>query len=389
MRQPFETMSQLPAKTDDNPIASAIHLEFIRTVADSSNGAGIEDVEAFHRALFLNRHGKDLERFQQERRIRQDRLVGLEARLKHTRDRLAGEEHLVPVYEDGRPDTQPTAPWNIWDGTMFVSAALAILCLLIFGIFNISFNLLESGIVTFAENPVRAYLWAALLPVGALAVKVGWDVLQSRQKRDIYLWTCLVAGLAGVLTWVAAYASVYPTLSQSPAEHIESLSVFDSGNAGDYLSRLTSGGVKRIDMILVAAQAIAEICLSAVLGMYMTQIYARHRPVRLAANPAYVQFDRERRSLEESVAQERLALAQAKGEETRLEHQLSAFVTYARSLFQKEIALRRDRSHQKRLLIDQMAEQLKSRLEAVDRDGEPSSNGDQPPRLAVDRESVR
>src|SRR5262245_44525455 len=108
-------MSQLPAKADDNAIASAIHLEFIRAVAESSDGAGVEDVEMFHRALFLNRHGKDLERFQQERRIRQDRLTSLELRLKHIRDKLAGEENLVAVLEDGRPDTQPMAPWNLWD----------------------------------------------------------------------------------------------------------------------------------------------------------------------------------------------------------------------------------------------------------------------------------
>lgn len=40
-----------------------------------------------------------------------------------------------------------------------------------------------------------AYLWAALLPVGALAVKVGWDVLASARLRTLYLWACLGIGL--------------------------------------------------------------------------------------------------------------------------------------------------------------------------------------------------
>jgi hypothetical protein len=212
--------------------------------------------------------------------------------------------------------------------------------------------------------------------VGALAVKVGWDFLQSRRKRDVYLWTCLSAGLIGVMVWVAAYASVYPTLSKTVEEHLASLTVFDQAGVNEgFLAQLTSSGVKRIDMLLVAAQAIAEICLSAVLGMYMTQLYARHRPVRLAQNPAFVQMEAERLLLEESVERERLALAEARGNESRLQNELSVFVTYARSLYQKEAALRRDRAHQKRLLIDEIAETLKTRLAAVEKDGEPSNDG--------------
>jgi hypothetical protein len=328
----------------------------------------------------LNQHGKDLERYQQQRRIVEDRLVGLEARLGQTVEKLAGQEDLVPVLEDGKPDTQPNAPWNFWDRTMFVAAALAIAGLLVFGVLNISFNLLESGIVTFAENPLRAYFWAALLPVGALAVKVGWDFLESRRKRSWYLWTCLVTGVVAVMIWVGAYASIYPTFSKTVDDQIASLSVFDNGTApGDALSGLTIGGAKWIDMMLVGAQAIAEICLSAALGMYLTQLYAKHRPVRWARNPGFAQLEADRRLLEQNVAQERLALADAKGNESRLENQLTVFVAYARSLYQRESALRRDRSHQKRLLLEDIAEQLRSRLEAVDKEGaqvgDPSNDG--------------
>ena len=93
---------------------------------------------------------------------------------------------------------------------MFAAALLGIASLIVFGVLNISFNLLESGLVTFMENPVRAYFWTALLPVGALGVKVGWDFLQNRRIRDMYLWACLALGVGGVLVWVAAYASIYP-----------------------------------------------------------------------------------------------------------------------------------------------------------------------------------
>ena len=359
-------MSLLVKKNTAESITPAVHLEFIQNQAGLPEVEGIEEIEAYHRALFLHHHAGDLERFQQQGRIHEDRLSHLEMRLKDAHAKLAGLEKLIPVNLDGEPDIKPTSPWNLWDRAMFVAASLAIACLLVFGVLNVSFNLLESGLITFLESPVRAYFWAALLPVGALAVKVGWDFLQSRRMRDIYLWACLAAGIAGVLVWVAAYATVYPTLSKSINEHIETLSVFDQGSRqGGTLMGMNSAGAKWIDVATVAAQAVAEIFLSAVLGMYLTMIYARHRPVRLAGNPVFTQLDEERRLLEESVARERMALAEAKGNQSRLENQLCALVAYAKSLFQKEAALRRDQSQQKRLMLDQISEQLRSQLESV------------------------
>jgi hypothetical protein len=166
---------------------------------------------------------------------------------------------------------------------------------------------------------------------------------------------------------VAAYAAVYPTLSKTTSEQIQSLSVFDTtAPASGVFSVVAPGGAKWIDVITVAAQAIAEIFLSAVLGIYMTVIYSRHRPVRLAGNPLFMQLDEERRTLEENIARERISLAEATGNHSRLEHQLSALISYARSLFQKEAALRQDQSHQKRLFLDQISEQLRTQLQTVE-----------------------
>jgi hypothetical protein len=381
-------MNKLPPQTPEGAIASAINLEFVRNAAEASDGDGLKDVESFHRSLFLHQHGRDLERFRQLRLLSEGRLADLETRLAGSRQRLASEEPLLPVMNEGTPDLQPTAPWNFWDRTMFWLAGAGVFCLLVFGVFNISFNLLESGIVTFTDHPIRAYLWAALLPVGALAVKIGWDLLENGRRRDNYLWACLTIGLAAVLVWVAAYASVYPSLSMTTEERIANLSVRDRGDAATgFGASLTRGGVKRIDMIIVAAQAVAEICLSAVLGIYMTRLYSRHRPVRLARNPSFDQHDEDRGRLEVALTRERLALADAIGHESSLEHQLSAFVAFARSLYQKEAALRRDRGNQKRQLLDQISEQLKSRLADADRNGVPEQNGEHN-RLALESKSV-
>ncbi len=303
-------MKKLTPKEESATITPSVHLEFIQNQAGLPDNAGLEEIEAYHRALFLHHHARELERHEQERRIHEDRLGHLEGRLKDVHAKLSGLEKLIPVTANGEPDIKPTAPWNLWDRLMFTLGGIGILILLAFGVLNISFNLLESGLITFVQNPIRSYFWAALLPIGALGVKVGWDFLQTPRARDRYLWTCLALGICGVLLWLAAYSTVYPTLSKTTTEHLASLSVFDQPNASEgFLRGTTAGGAKVVDALIVSAQAIAEIFLSAALGIYMTIIYTRHRPVVLAGNPLFTQLDHERTSLEENVARERLSLA--------------------------------------------------------------------------------
>src|SRR5436190_17323370 len=247
-------------------IVPAVHLEFILNHVQNPAASGLQSVEQYHRSLFLHHHAVEWEKFRQQARIREDRIAFFEDQLKNTDLGLSARTRLVPVTVDGQEDTKPSCPWNTWDVLMFAAGCLGIVCLITFGVWNISFNLLESGLVTFRDNPIRSYLWAALLPVGALAVKIGWDFLQDRKKRDMYLWTCLLIGMLGVLVWVGAYACVYPTLSKGINEHIASLTVFDNPSPGSRASPgLNFAGAKWIDVITVAGQAMAEIFLSAVM----------------------------------------------------------------------------------------------------------------------------
>jgi hypothetical protein len=356
-------MKATTSRPNSDNITPAVHLEFIQNQLDHSSASNPEVIEQYHRALFLHHHGPEWERCRQSIQTHQSRLSFLEGRLKETQLRLGDRAGLVPVRIDGEEDVHPTSPWNLWDLSMFGACVLGIVALITFGVFNISFNLLESGLITFRENPIRSYFWAALLPVGALAVKVGWDSLEDRRQRARYLWACLGLGLCGVLIWVAAYACVYPTLSKSINDQIASLSVSDhsSSSAG---SGLNFVGTKWIDAITVASQAMAEIFLSAVLGMHLTMLYARHRPVRLARDPAFVQWDKERRALEQSVAQERASLAEVTGTMTRLENQLAALLAYGNSIFHREAARRLDQSEKKQVILDQLSEQLRNHLEA-------------------------
>ena len=356
-------MKTITPKPNTESIIPAVHLEFIQNELENPEAASLEQVEDYHRALFLHHHAVEWEKYLQQAKTHEDRLAFLESQLKSTDAVLNSRSKLVPVAVNGEEDTRPTSPWNAWDLLMFVICSVGIVCLITFGIWNISFNLLESGLITFRENPVRSYLWAALLPVGALAVKIGWDFLQDRRRRDVYLWTCLVLGMSGVLVWAAAYACVYPTLSKGIGEHIASLTVFDNASPSSSATGLNFAGAKWIDVITVASQATAEIFLSAVMGMYLTVLYARHRPVRLALDPTFNQLTQERRHLETRIAQERSNLGEANGNLVRLENQLSALIAYGRSVFHRERAQRKDQSEKRQVILDQLSEHVRSHLE--------------------------
>jgi len=360
-------MNTMAAKANAESIIPAVHLEFIQNHLENPKASGPEEVEQYHRALFLHHHAVEWEKYRQVAKTHEDKLSFLEGQLKTTDLSLSARTKLVPVNVDGEEDTKPTSPWNTWDLIMFAACSAGIICLITFGVWNISFNLLESGLITFRENPLRSYLWAALLPVGALAVKIGWDFLQDRKRRDIYLWTCLLFGMLGVLVWVGAYACVYPTLSKGINEHIDSLTVFDNRSPSSAaIFGLNFAGAKWIDVTTVSGQAIAEIFLSAVMGMYLTNLYGRHRPVRLAHDPAFVQLSQERRNLEESIARERLSLGEANGNLVRLENQLAALIAYGKSMFHREAAKRQDQTEKRQVILDQLSEHLRSHLETVE-----------------------
>jgi hypothetical protein len=347
-------------------IVPAVHLEFIQNHLENPAGSAPEEIEHYHRALFLHQHAVEWEKHRQIAKTHEENLSFLQEQLKKIDSGIAERNKLVPVTVNGEEDIKPSAPWNGWDLLMFAASGLGVICLITFGVWNISFNLLESGLVTFRENPLRSYLWAALLPVGALAVKIGWDILQDRRKRDLYLWSCLSIGMIGVLVWVSAYACVYPTLSKGVSEQIASLTVFDNAASTSPGTGLNFAGAKWIDVITVAGQAVAEIFLSAVFGMYLTNLYARHRPVRLARDPAFAQLTQERGNLEQRIARERLSLGEATGHLVRLDNQLAALVAYGKSILHREAARRQDDSQKRQIILDQLSEHLRTHLESVE-----------------------
>ena len=362
-------MKTAEPKPNEGGITPPVHLEFIQNQLENpgASATAVVEIEQYHRALFLHHHALEWEQARQKARTHADRLAFLEGRLKETELRLGERPRLVPVMVDGAEDTAPSPPWNAWELFMFFLCGLGIACLIAFGVSNISFNLLESGFITFRENPLRAYLWSALLPVGALAIKVGWDSLRERRTRDLYLWFCLMAGVLGVLVWVAAYASVYPSLSKGINDQIASLTVNDAPSTTGAVARgLNFAGAKWVDVLTVAAQAVAEIFLSAVLGMYMTNLYARHRPVRLAVDPATAQLEQERGRLDERIARERMGLGEANGHIVKLENQLAALLAYGKSMFHRESARREDQTQKRQIILEQLSDHVRNHLDSAE-----------------------
>jgi hypothetical protein len=78
--------------------------------------------------------------------------------------------------------------------------------------------------------------------------------------------------------------------------------------------------------------------------------------------------------LEESIERERLAYAESKGSQSQLENQLSALLSFAKSMFHQETARQRDQSRQKRLRLDQITEHLRTQLRSVENDGSTDRN---------------
>ena len=75
-------MNATPAKSNNENITPAVHLEFIQNQLENAGSSGMEEIEQYHRALFLHHHAVEWERFRQEARTHEDKVAYLETQLK-------------------------------------------------------------------------------------------------------------------------------------------------------------------------------------------------------------------------------------------------------------------------------------------------------------------
>src|SRR5258707_8854548 len=108
-------MNATASKSNAESIIPAVHLEFIQNQLENPMASGPEEVEQYHRALFLHHHAVEWEKYRQQARTHEERLIFLESQLKRTDLELSARSKLVPVTVDGVEDTKPNSPWNAWD----------------------------------------------------------------------------------------------------------------------------------------------------------------------------------------------------------------------------------------------------------------------------------
>src|SRR4029077_15828314 len=94
------------AKTSE-PITPPVHLEFIQNQLENG-GSSVEEIEKYHRALFLHHHAIEWEKHRQEVKTHEDRLCFLEGQLREARLGMSERPKLVPVTVDGEEDIRPT-----------------------------------------------------------------------------------------------------------------------------------------------------------------------------------------------------------------------------------------------------------------------------------------
>src|SRR5271155_5630225 len=125
-------MSASSSKAAEVEISPPVHLEFIQNQLDNPDASAVaaNEIEHYHRALFLHHHAVEWEQARQKARTHAERLVFLEGRLKETEMRLSERPRLVPAIVDGHEDTAPNCPWNIWELFMFGVCSLGIVCLI-------------------------------------------------------------------------------------------------------------------------------------------------------------------------------------------------------------------------------------------------------------------
>ena len=102
-------MNSATTKSNSENITPAVHLEFIQNQLENA-GSSVDEIEKYHRALFLHHHAIELEKHRQEVKIHEDRLCFLEGRLREARLGLSERPKLVPVTVDGEEDIRPTHP---------------------------------------------------------------------------------------------------------------------------------------------------------------------------------------------------------------------------------------------------------------------------------------
>src|SRR2546430_14359894 len=107
-------MSATATQLNAEGIVPAVHLEFIQNQLENPHDSGSQEIEQYHRALFLHHHAVEWEKHRQEAKVHEDRLLFLEGQLKNTDAALNEHKRLGPGVFSGEEGTKASPPGNGW-----------------------------------------------------------------------------------------------------------------------------------------------------------------------------------------------------------------------------------------------------------------------------------
>src|SRR5258705_9890008 len=82
-------------------IVPAVHLEFIQNHLENPDGSPADEIEQYHRNLFLHHHAVEWEKHRQVAKTHEEKLTFLQEQLKKVDAGIAQRNRLVPVMVNG------------------------------------------------------------------------------------------------------------------------------------------------------------------------------------------------------------------------------------------------------------------------------------------------
>lgn len=269
--------------TDNNAVRKLLQRvpdaaeHFRKLVTQKDQKKSEQDARDYCAAMYRMTNGEEISRLQSEipddeqrgKQLKkeiaaQEQQISKTNRMIRVQDKLASE---IPDKHD-----RDVRKWlDILLGAVCLIAAVIVLGMASSNVFSI---IMASGTPVFLEQPELAWMLSGLMPLGAFALEFFKRHLNSDHAKKIY--TMLIFALAAILlvSWVVLFALVFG----SPG---------DTGFDIDDLMK--PSGDNHLAKAFTMVQLLAELFVGAALFTSAGDLFSKHSPTRLMANPDYVE----------------------------------------------------------------------------------------------------
>jgi hypothetical protein len=172
--------------------------------------------------------------------------------------------------------TEPTEPWNIPARVKVVFYSCIGVGGIGMGITNYVTILQSSGYTLF-EQLMRCVIFVFVCALFPVLLELGLGRLKNDSYKKIYLNALWLIGIGAGLSWAILFARIIPSLNQSPASIIGSLSLHEAQ---------TDVGNNQANWLVFCAM-VCEACVAALCWHAIEELCRKHRPPKLQDNPVH------------------------------------------------------------------------------------------------------